>query len=201
MVTVLLDDSEDTEIVIIETRRRRRRRPARVVFGVPHFVPADHPEGRKRPMAIKVPNDAIAAVPLVFTDLEGHNLAGSVDGPTVSVADPSVATVQLTSDGQWVNITPLVATGASTVTYQDAVDNITATLDFSIVEPQPVSAAFNEGAVVLTANPTPPAGAPGGPTPSVSGGAGGADTTGGAGTGADTTGGAGAGPATAARRS
>ena len=114
-------------------------------------------------MAIKIPNDAIAAVPLVFTDVEGHNLSGNVDNVSATVADPTVATAAVTSDGQWVNITPLLATGASSCTYTDATDNISCTVEFSIVVPNPSGASFNEAGTVLSANPSPPPGAVGGP--------------------------------------
>lgn len=196
MEHLILSTDEAVDITIV-TRRRRGRRRCNVRFGVPYLSPVDHPH-RRSPLTIKIPNDAIAAVPLIFTDQEGHALAGSNSGNvSVEVADTSVASVTLTSDAQWVQITPLVASGNSSVTYRDADDNITASLDFSIVVPTPVSAAFNEGAAVLTPNPNPPQGAPGS---TITGGAagGGVDTTGGAGSvsgagsvggGTDTTGG------------
>lgn len=144
-------------------------------------------------MAVKIPNDAIGTVPLIFDDEAGHNLAGGLTNVSAAVEDPTIATCALTSDGQWVQITPSVAGGASRVIYTDADDNITCALDFSIVAPRPVGASFNEAGMVLTPNPNPPPGAVGGPpvdsgTSTVTGGTG-TDTTGGA-TGTDTTGGA-----------
>jgi hypothetical protein len=159
-VTLSLD--EDVEIVV---RRRIRRRRASVQFAVPYFTAADEPHGRKRPMAVKIPNDAIGTVPLAFIDLEGHPIAGSVAATvTATLSDPTLATAAITTDGQWVQITPLLAAGAGTVTYHDPDDNLLATLDFSIVTPTPATVSFNEAGMVLTPNPNPPAGAPGGPT-------------------------------------
>lgn len=142
-------------VIDIETARRDHpdRKPASVFFAVPHFVTS---AGDYVPMAIKIPNDAIAAVPLVFKDQAGHNLAGHTTNVSAEVQDTSLATAEITSDGQWVQITPLKTTGASTVTYRDTDDNITNTLDFSIVHPDPSGVEFNEGGTVFSANPNPP---------------------------------------------
>lgn len=142
-------------IIDIETARRDHpdRKPASVFFAVPHFVTS---AGDYVPMAIKIPNDAIAAVPLVFKDQAGHNLAGHTTNVSAEVQDTSLATAEITSDGQWVQITPLKTTGASTITYRDTDDNITNTLDFSIVHPDPSGVEFNEAGTVFSANPNPP---------------------------------------------
>ena len=119
-------------------------------------------------MTIKIPDDAIAQVPLVFTDLAGHALAGNTSGVTVTVSDTTLVTAVLSTDGQSIIVTPLQTTGSGSVVYTDTNDNITATLDFTIVTPVPSTVAFNESGLVLTSNPNPPAGAPGS---TVSGGA------------------------------
>lgn len=178
----MLENAECLEVRVREPKREHRRR--KVLFGVPVF---HYPQtGVLRPMAIKIPNDAIATVPLIVDDAAGHPLAPDTVNVSATVADASIATAAVTSDGKWVQITPLVATGASTVTYRDADDNITATLDFSIVVPSPSSASFDEANTVLTANPNPPAGAVGGAPATGTGTGTGTDT--GTGTGTGTTG-------------
>lgn len=138
------------------------KRPTQVMFGVPYLSHLSHPNTRK-PMSINIPNDAIAAVPLVFKDDRDNTLAGHPDNGQVAIDDETLAKIALTVDGQWVQITPLKAEGTGKITYTDTADSITATLDFSIVVPNPTAASFNETATVLTKNPNPPAGAAGGP--------------------------------------
>jgi hypothetical protein len=153
-----------------------RARRASVVFGVPQIQAKSQPHGRKSSMTVQIPNDDLATVPLIFKDAAGHVMAGDTESNiTVVVSDPTLATASLTTDGNWVVVTPLVASGSGSVTYTDPNDNLTASFNFNIVEPLPVSAVFNEAGAVFTSNPNPPSGAPGstitGGASSVSGGA------------------------------
>ena len=145
--------------VVVDVEGDHRDYPHRgatsVFFAVPQFVTQT---GEYVPMAIKIATDAIVAVPLVFKDQAGHNLAGHTTNVRAEVADPSMATAEITSDGQWVQITPLKTSGASQVTYWDDDDNISTQqpLEFSIVQPNPAGVEFNEGGAVFSANPNPP---------------------------------------------
>lgn len=173
-----------------------RSRPASVSFGVPHLLSPE--TGESVLMAVIIPIDAIGAIPLIFKDIDGNILAGGLTNVSVTVADPTVYDAAITSDGQWVQITPLKL-GTSSLTYIDTGDNLQALLeDVTIGVPEPASVAFNEGGMVLSANPNPPAftapgstvsGAGGGSTVS---GAGGTSTVGGV-TGGSTVNGAGGG--------
>lgn len=149
-------DYLDTLEITIERCSPVRR--AHVSFAVPMFHSTL--TGELFHMAVKIPFDAIASIPMIFTDTAGHTLAGDTQNVSAAVTDPTVALAAVTSDGQWVQITPLIL-GTSTVTYRDNDDNITATLDFSVVMPSPGAVTFNETGLVLVSNPNPPAGAPG----------------------------------------
>ena len=160
-VSAVLDDlgiSID-DIKIIEIRIEAVSRPTSVIFGVPLFRAT--PNGVPVQM-LTIPNDAIASVPIIVKDAVGNPHAPDTDPTHVSatVADPTIATAAITTDGAWVEITPLVTSGNSSVTYRDSDDNITATLDFTISVPAAVSADLNESGVVLRANPNPPVDTP-----------------------------------------
>jgi hypothetical protein len=154
--------------VVVDVEGDHRDHPHRgatsVFFAVPQFVTQT---GEYVPMAIKIATDAIVAVPLVFKDQAGHNLAGHTTNVRAEVEDPSLATAEITSDGQWVQITPLKTSGASKVTYWDDDDNISTQqpLEFSIVQPNPSGVEFNEGGAVFSANPNPPTDGAAGGTP------------------------------------
>lgn len=142
----------------------------RVHFGIPSFYSTK--TGKFIPMTIKVPDDALALVPLVFTDVAGHNLTGSTTGVSATVSDPTLALAEVTVDGNWVQLTPLQLSGHGTVTYTDTGDGISTTFDFDIVTPSPASVTANEAGLVLKPNPNPPAGAPGSTITGAAGGGG-----------------------------
>ena len=54
-------------------------------------------------------SDDTVAVPLVFKDTEGHTIAGNPLAAhiTVSVSDTTNMTASLTTDGQWVSLSPM----------------------------------------------------------------------------------------------
>jgi hypothetical protein len=110
-------------------------------------------------MAIKIPNDAVATVPLIIKDLEGHSIAGSMTGITLTLSDSTLASATLSPDGQSVTIVPLQMQGSGTLVYSDTTDHISATLSFSIVEPVPASVTFDEADITLAPNPNPPSAA------------------------------------------
>lgn len=147
-------DPASIEFVI---RPRRRRRAHSVAFGVPAFQ-SKH-GGLLHPMTISIPNDAIANVKLVFKDGVGNALSGSpasTAGVSVSVADATVASAALADDGQSVNITPLLLSGSSSITYTDANDNVTMSDDFTIIAPAPSEGSFDDSSVTFVKNPSPP---------------------------------------------
>lgn len=147
--TVCFGDVTTLEIRI----RSSRPRPTRVRFGVPNFRSI---HGGVPVTMLTIPNDAIASVPLIITDAVGAPHAPDTEHVTVTVADPTVASAAITSDGAWVEITPLVLNGNSSVTYTDTDDNITASMDFTISTPAPVTVSLNESGAVLRRNDNPP---------------------------------------------
>lgn len=104
---------------------------------------------------IKIPTNTIAMVPLQFQDASKRQDYADANKATVSVDNDKLATAVLTSDGHWVQITPLKE-GGGTVTYRHPKLKNDAVLSFEITAPAVKSASFNEAGVVLSPNPNPP---------------------------------------------
>ncbi len=158
LLDVFADKLQELRALVFPDDDDRPWKPM-VRFGVPSLL--NSTTGEFVPMAVVIPNDDIGIIPLIFTDIAGHQLAGDITGVSATCNDPTLALAEVTSDGQWVQITPLQLGGSGVCTYTDVNDNISNTVTFTIAAPNPASVAFNEAGMVLKPNPNPPAGAPG----------------------------------------
>jgi hypothetical protein len=98
-----------------------------------------------------LPTDAIATIPVLFTDQIGRPTAITAGG-TVSIDNTAVATAVLSSDGSDVIVTP-VAVGTANLVYTNGA---LATLPLGIVVVTPSASAVSFGPAVIGAPPPAP---------------------------------------------
>jgi len=94
---------------------------------------------------LTLPTDAIATIPVLFTDQIGRPTAIPAGG-AVSIDTTAVAVVGLTGDGSAVVVTP-VAVGTATILYSNGA--LSAPLGLVVVTPSATTASF--GTPVISA--------------------------------------------------
>ncbi|WP_448952114.1 hypothetical protein [Labrys neptuniae] len=98
---------------------------------------------------LTLPNDAVAAIPVVFTDQVGRPIAapGVI---TASSSNDATGTVSVGADGSSIDLTP-VANGDFTVTV--SVGSLSASLDVSVADPVAASISIDVAHAVFSAKP------------------------------------------------
>lgn len=96
--------------------------------------------------SITITNDQIVTVPLSFSDSIG-TLPAPSSGGSLSIDHPEFISAYLTSDDQYVIVTP-ISDGVAIITYTNT-DGVSDTLTVTVIDPTPTSVAFVTGSAVI----------------------------------------------------
>lgn len=107
-------------------------------------------------MLVKIPHNAIASIPLVFRQAGGDIVCAPSKNATVHIDNPDLAHVAITSDAHWIQVTPKLGSGTTSVHYQDFGADLDYSFEIQIERSIPAQVSINPQAMVMEPNPNPP---------------------------------------------